>query len=276
MVKANYFSSEGKFEKQIEMPKQFDEKLRVDVIIRAVLAIRSNKRQQYGTTERAGKRYSVSISKRRKDYKGSYGKGISRVAKKTMTKRGGNFMWVGAFAANTVGGRKAFPPKSNKIWKQKINNKERKLAIRSALGACINEHLVKKRGHFFEKLPSVLSNNIEKIEKTKDIFSLLGKMGLEKELDRISITKIRAGVGKTRGRKYKIKKGPLIVVSGECPLIKAASNLQGIDVVIVDKLNTELLAPGCFPGRLTLFSEKAIERLNKEKLFFEREGGQWK
>jgi len=269
MVKANYFSIEGKFEKQIEMPEQFSEDVRKDLIIRAVLAIRANKRQPYGTYERAGKRYSVSISKRRKDYKGSYGKGISRVAKKTMSRSGENFFWVGAFAPNTVGGRRAFPPKANKIWNQRINKKERRLAIRSALAASVNENLVRERGHKFSKLPSIAPGNLEDTSKTKNLIKLLQKIGLKDELERISNLKVRAGTGKNRGRRYKIKKGPLFVVSQDCPLIKAASNIKGVDIVVVNRLNAELLAPGCHAGRLTIYTEKAIERLKKENLFFE-------
>ncbi len=270
MTKANYVGINGNFEKQIELPSQFEEPIREDIIKRAVLAIRANKRQQYGINERAGRRYSVSISKRRRDFKGSYGKGISRVAKKTMNRRGGNFFWVGAFAANTVGGRKAAPPHADRIWKQKINNKERRRAIRSALSASVNELLVRKRGHRFNKLPSVAYGDIEGLGKTKDLIDFLKKIGLKDELSRIYEVKIRAGVGKTRGRKYRSKKGPLIVVGNNCPLIKAASNISGVDIVTIDKLNAELLAPGCHCGRLTIFTEKAIERLKKENLFFEK------
>jgi len=70
-----------------------------------------------------------------------------------------------------------------------------------------------------------------------------------------------------RGRKYKTRKGPLLVVSKECKLLKSAKNIPGLDVVEVSKLNAELLAPGTTMGRLTLFTEAAIEKLEKEKLF---------
>ena len=70
-----------------------------------------------------------------------------------------------------------------------------------------------------------------------------------------------------RGRKYKRKKGMLIVVSDDCKLIKAASNIAGLDVVDVKKINAELLAPGAKPGRLTLWSESALDGMEKEKLF---------
>ena len=45
--------------------------------------------------------------------------------------------WVGAFAPGTVGGRRAHPPKSEKIWSKKINKKENAKAIRSAISATL-------------------------------------------------------------------------------------------------------------------------------------------
>ena len=49
--------------------------------------------------------------------------------------------------------------------------------------------------------------------------------------------------------------------------MKAADNIPGIDVVKVNDINVELLAPGKVPGRLTLWTAGAIEALEKEKLF---------
>ena len=41
----------------------------------------------------------------------------------------------------------------------------------------------------------------------------------------------------------------------------------GVDIVKVNALNAELLAPGCNIGRLTLFTEGAIDKLEKDKMF---------
>jgi len=43
--------------------------------------------------------------------------------------------------------------------------------------------------------------------------------------------------------------------------MKAAKNLAGVDVVLVKDLNVELLAPGCHPGRLTVWTKSAINYL---------------
>ena len=70
-----------------------------------------------------------------------------------------------------------------------------------------------------------------------------------------------------RGRKYKRRKGVLIVASSECPLLKAAKNVPGVDAVEVKAINAELLAPGADAGRVTLWTEKAVQKVAEEKLF---------
>lgn len=266
-MKANFYNEKGEKQKQIDLPIQFNEKIRPDLIKRAVLVIQASKRQPYGAFKFAGQRASAKLSRRRRDYKTAYDKGISRTPRKTTWRRGTQFGWTGAVAPNTVGGRRAHPPKADKIFTEKINSKERKKAIRSALAATLSEEIVKTRGHKFKELPTVLNSKIEEIKKTKQVKDLLLKLGLKEELERTEKKKIRAGKGKSRGRKYKIKKGPLIVVSKNCPLSKAARNIQGLDICTINQLNTEMLAPGIKPGRLTIFTEDAIKTIEKEKLF---------
>ncbi len=251
-----------------ELPKQFNEEYRPDLIQRAVVVLQANKRQPYGANPEAGKRHSAELSRRRRKYRGSYGHGISRVTRKILSRRGTRFFWVGAVSPGTVGGRRAHPPKAEKIWDQKINKKENRKAIRSAISATLNKEIVSERGHKVpENYPFILNSEIEKLEKTKDIKGLLEKLNLKDELTRSAIKKVRAGKGKLRGRKYQRKKGILIVVSDSCPLLKSASNIPGIDVVKVNQLNAELLAPGCMPGRITLFTENAINVMENGKLF---------
>lgn len=266
-MKAEILDIEGKKLKSLELPIQFEEEIRPDIIKRAVLAIQSHKRHIYGSLPKAGQRSSAVLSRRRHNIRSSYGYGISRVPRKALWHRGRQFGWVGAFAPGTIGGRRAHPPKSTKIFDQKINTKERRKAIRSALSATVIKELVAKRGHIFKDIPIIIDSKFETLSKTKEVEDTLGKIGLKEELERTSVRKIKAGKGKTRGNKYSTKKGPLIVVSSNCHLIKSAKNLPGIDICIVDDLNTELLAPGANPGRLTIFTDKALEKLNKEKLF---------
>ena len=261
------YELDGTKSKEIKIPEQFQEPYHPNLIKRAVSVIRSNKRQKYGAADRAGKRSSARVSRRRRDFRGSYGKGISRAPRKVMWRRGTQFSWEGAIAPGTKGGRKAHPPKSEKDFTEKINIKEKRKAMRSALTASLNLDLVKKRNHIFTTYPLFVVDKIENITKTKDLKSTLEKLGLKEELQRVSIKKIRAGKGSVRGRKYKKKIGPLIIVSKKCELTNTGKNLQGVDIKTIDKINTELLAPGTQAGRLTIFTEKAIERMEKEKLF---------
>ncbi len=253
---------------EAELPSQFSEEFRPDLICRAVRSLQSNARQPYGTNPEAGLRHSSKLSKERRHYRGCYGFGISRVNRKILSRRGTRMSWVGAFSPQTRGGRRAHPPKAEKIWDQKINQKENRKAIRSAISATVNRQLVEKRGHKIPaEYPFVIDASLEKTAQTKSLQKVLLSLGFSSELERAAEKKIRAGKGKVRGRKYKQKKSILIVTSEECPIMKAAKNIGGVEAVQVKALNAEVLAPGAHPGRVTLWTKKALEVIEKEKLF---------
>jgi large subunit ribosomal protein L4e len=216
----------------------------------------------------AGGFFSAKVSKRRRDYRGCYGKGISRAPRKVMSKNGSNLNWVGAMAPGTRGGRQAHPPRSAKVWDKKINTKERRKAIRSALSASLDKATVQARGH---KVPSnypfIISKDFENLDKTNKVEEIFNKLGLTEELGRSKERKVRAGKGKMRGRKYQSTIGPLIVVGENCKLTKSCINVAGVDIITVNHINVKMLAPGGIPGRITLFTESAIEKLAKNKLF---------
>lgn len=253
----------------IDLPQQFDEDYRPDLIQRAVLSLQSRARQPYGTDPMAGKKSSAELSRRRRKYRGSYGFGISRVPRKILTRRGTRMYWVGAFAPGTVGGRRAHPPKAEKIWEQKINKTENRKAIRSALAATMNKDLVLARGHKIPKeYPFIISDDFEKIAKTREVMAAFAKLSFGEELERADQKKVRAGKGKLRGRKYKRRVGPLVVVSSdEAQIVKSARNIPGVNVATVDELNADILAPGTHAGRAALFTESAIKRITSEGLF---------
>lgn len=267
-MKVKIFTKEGTESGSIDLPKVFSESFRPDIIRKAVTAIQANKRQPYGASPKAGMRASAELSRRRHDYRGSYGHGISRVPRKIMSRSGTRFNWVAAVAPGTVGGRRAHPPKAEKIYDLKLNKKEKLLAIRSALAASVNKEIVVNRGHKVpETYPFVLDLDFEKIAKTKDLILSLEKLGLDKEIKRTSVKKIRAGKGKMRGRKYQKKVGPLLVTASKTELEKSARNIPGFECITVNSLNAELLAPGSEPGRLVLFSKSAVEMIANEKMF---------
>jgi len=268
-MKVSVFNLKGKIVGKIELPKVFKEAIRPDLIKRAFLAIQSHKRQPYGTDPYAGLRTSAHYHGKRRYRYTMMNRELARLPRIHGDTAPGLFFRVRK-VPQAVKGRRAHPPKVEKIWEEKINKKERLKAIRSALAATAMKDLVMSRGHKVEKieeLPVVVVDDIEKIKKTKELEELLKKIGLDEELEKVKERKVRAGKGKRRGRKYKRKKGPLIVVANDNGIFKAAKNLAGVDVCLVNNLNAELLAPGAMPGRLTIFSKAAIEKLEKENLF---------
>jgi large subunit ribosomal protein L4e len=269
-MQLNILNKENKATGKVALPTQFKEEVRPDLIKRAVLVLQNDARQPYGTDPSAGKRSSARVSKRRHDYKTTYGIGQSRTPRKVMSYRGTRFNWTGAFAPQTVGGRRAHPPKADKVWEQKINTKERKKAIRSALAATMDKELVAARGHKVpEHYPFIIDNEFETISKTKEVKEALLKLGLAADLARAETRKVRAGKGTMRGRKYKQAVSVLIVTGAACELSKAAENVPGVDIITAKELNAEYLAPGTVPGRLTLYTEAAIKAIAEHNLFSE-------
>ena len=267
-MKLKILNQKGEEKGSLNVPNQFSEPVRRDLIKRAVIALQMNNRQAYGAKPDAGKNYSAFLSKRRRKYRGTYGIGQSRTPRKILSRNGTRIYYVGALAPQTVGGRRAHPPKAEKIWTRKINVNENRKAIRSALSATLNKELVIERGHRVPtNYPFVLSTEFNNITKTSDLLKTLETLGFSEELERTKEKKVRAGKGKTRGRKYKRKTGILIVIDKPTELALAATNIPGIDVALVTSLNAYLLAPGTQPGRLTLFTEEAFKKFEEEKLF---------
>jgi large subunit ribosomal protein L4e len=152
-----------------------------------------------------------------------------------------------------------------KVWDQKINKKERIMALKSAIAATIMKDVVVSRGHIVNDiaLPIVVEDNVQDFKKTKDVKAFLEKLGLKEEMERASEKKVRAGKGKARGRKYKKKKSVLFVVSEDKGISKAVKNIPGSDFALVKNLDAELLAPGTHPGRLVIWSETAIRTIGE-------------
>lgn len=251
-----------------DLPNQFHERVRPDIVKRAALSIQSKKRQAYGSDKEAGLKHVTRWRQRNNAYRSQKGKGWSRVPRKIMLGRGMQLHGVGAESPNTRGGRRAHPPKTEKDFAEEINKKERRKAIRSAITATTDEELVKQRHNYEGELPLV-TENLEDIEKTNEFKKKLEELGLEQELERVKEKRIRSGKGANRGRKYKRKVGPLVVVAEDNGIKKAAANLPGVQVSLVDQLNAEILAPGAKPGRLTVWTENSIEKLKQDNLYME-------
>jgi len=190
------------------------------------------------------------------------GHGMSRVprVKGERYARGG----LAGFAPSTVKGRLTFPPTSAKRPYKKINGKELRLAMLSAVAATSSRPLVQARGHRIAsdlELPLVVSDDAEKLTKNSEAEKVLKNMGLWQDVERASERKIRSGKGSVRGHPHKSKISALIVVSKRQGAEKAFGNFSGVRVVEVSNLNVSDLAPGTQPGRLTVWTESAIKGL---------------
>jgi large subunit ribosomal protein L4e len=250
---AKIFDLQGESKGNITLPNVFSTPLRPDVIKRAVLALQSNRLQPQGRDPMAGKRTSA-------ESRGT-GSGTARIPRI----KGGSGR--AAFAPSTVKGRQPHPPRAEKKIVKNIPKKEAKLALFSAIAATAQKETVASRGHRIEAvadIPLIVDNTIEELTKAKQVEEALTKLGVISDITRVRDSRnIRAGKGKHRGRKMKQAVGPLIVVVDNKGLAEAASNVPGVQVTTVTNLNTEMLAPGTHPGRLTLWTNGSIESLDK-------------
>ncbi|TDA31680.1 MAG: 50S ribosomal protein L4 [Hadesarchaea archaeon] len=256
-MKVPVFSLEGSPVGELELPEFFQEEYRPDLIRRAVLSSQTARLQPKGVDPMAGKRTSAE----------TWGKGYGVARVRRVKGRGYPAAGRGAFAPHTVGGRRAHPPKVEKVLKERINRKEKRLALRSAVAATARAELVRSRGHLTEGVPSlplVVEDRLEELSETKRVKEVFQKLGLWKEVERVSSgIKIRAGRGKMRGRRYRSPVGPLVVVSKDRGIKKGAGNLPGVKVVEARNLGVEDLAPGGMPARLTVWTPSALQELGE-------------
>ncbi|MEM0128068.1 MAG: 50S ribosomal protein L4 [Thermoplasmatales archaeon] len=251
---ANILSLEGKVLRALELPDAFRMPLRADLIQRFANAYMSNGRAPYGSYYYSGNR--------RVGHNLGPNHGISRYPRVQGTSRG-------VLLSNARGGRSAFHPVKEKDWHIKINKKEKIIAKLSALSSTADPEIVRRRGHRFtiESLPVILEDKFEKIEKTSEAVEVLKNVGVYDDILRSKEgTKIRAGRGKSRGRKYVTPKSILFVVANKEHVVKAVGNLPGTDVVVPNEINAYVLAPGGHPGRLLVLTESALEDIKRWKI----------
>ncbi len=252
------FNLDGEKIKEIELPSIFGIEIRPDIIRRTYLSQLTARIQPQGRDPLAGLRTSAESW--------GAGHGVARVPR--FKGRGYPAASRAARAVMTVGGVKTKAPRSWKRIRERVNQKERRLAIISSIAATSRIDLVasKHRMGDIKQVPIVLSDELENINKTSSLYALLVKLGLKEELDRNKerFEKIRAGKGKMRGRVRQRSKGPLIIYLKEGSSVsRAARNIPGVEAVALRNLSVIHLAPGGVPGRLTLWTEGALNSLEE-------------
>ena len=282
-IQAKVLGLDGKESHTIDLPTVFQTPFRYDVIHKAYVNLLSHSFQRQGRYPMAGE--VVSAESR------NTGLGIARIARA----KGEGFSRAGQ-AAGVAGirqGRVAHPPESWKNIYKKINNKEKQLALCSAIAATARKDLIERRGHKVSNIPSfpiIVSDGIEDLSKTKDLLNLLRALGLNDELKRLAFSrKRRSGTARRRGRQARSAVSAIIVISSaesdsskndskidvndstinkngrNKNMAKLSGSIRGVDIKQVKDLSVLDFTPGSKPIRLTIFSESAIKELDNLK-----------
>lgn len=250
---------EGKVIESVALPAVFGTPIRNDVINRVYLALQSHSRQPQGRDPLAGERTSAESGHP------PTGRGISRIPR-VKGERYSKSGMAGA-VASTVGGRLPHPPRSEKVIRKQVNKRERYLALASAIAATADNDVVLKRGHkFTAKLPIVVTNNLEKIEKVRELKKFLSTVGADKDLERIE--KRKRKISSSLSKISRNGTGPLFVVSDKSKLDGVAKSMSGISVMRSTDISVLDLAPGSSPGRLTIWTKGALTTLSKNVTSF--------
>jgi large subunit ribosomal protein L4e len=215
-----------------------------------------NRRQAYAVSEKAGHQTSAE----------SWGTG--RAVARIPRVGGGGTQRSGqaAFGNMCRGGRMFAPTKTWRKWHVKINQNQKRYAVASALAASALPSLVLARGHRIEQIqecPLVISSDIESTQKTRAAVDLLKAVAAYPDITKVSNSrKVRAGKGKLRNRRYRQRRGPLVVYAKDEGIVRAFKNVPGVETCPVESLNLLQLAPGGHVGRFIIWTESAIAALD--------------
>ena len=259
-MKSQVYSVSGVKQDEMELPQVFSTPVKREVIQKAYINLESHKFQPKGTHPTAG----MDVVARSNDP--PTGQGSSRIAK--MRGGGGGRQGQAGGVASVRGGRQAHPPKVQKVIYKKLNKKENKLALCSAIAATSSKDLIQARGHKVgsnESFPIIVSDEIESIIKTQELVQTIESLNLTDDLNRLKDRKARTGKSALRGRTKKVGKSILFVVKSSEKLAMAAGAIPGVDVKAANDLSVLDLAPGSTLIRLTVYSKAAIAEIAKIK-----------
>jgi large subunit ribosomal protein L4e len=111
----------------------------------------------------------------------------------------------GAFGNMCRKGRMFAPLKTWRRWHRKVNLRQKRHAVASALAATAITPLVEARGHKVHNVPSlplIIDDKAEGIEKTKDAYALLKRIGAFDDVQRVADSiALRPGKGKLRNKR---------------------------------------------------------------------------
>ncbi|MBW0491287.1 hypothetical protein O181_031002 [Austropuccinia psidii MF-1] len=253
----NVRNPSGESSSTVPLPAVFTAPIRNDVVQAIHKNLAKNNRQAYAVSHKAGEQTSAE----------SWGTGRA-VARIPRVGGGGTHRsGQAAFGNMCRGGRMFAPTKIWRRWHVKTNLKQRRYATVSAIAATAVPSLVLARGHRIEKIqevPLVISDEVESISKTKEAVAILKTFQAYADVVKVSNSrKTRAGKGKMRGRRYRQRRGPLVIYNEDKGITRAFRNLPGVELASVHRLNLLQLAPGGHIGRFCIWTQGAFAQLDE-------------
>jgi len=256
-VSVYQFDDPSKKSGSVKMPSVLTSPLRPDLVRYIHTNVSKNRRQAISVGAKVG--YETAAE--------SWGTGRA-VARIPRAPGGGTHRaGQGAFGNMCRGGGMFCPTKTWRRWHRRVNVTQKRHAVATALAASSLPPLVMARGHRIgevSELPLVVSDGFESVQKTKEAVETLKKLGASQELQRVlDSKKIRAGKGKMRNRRYKMRCGPLVIYNEDNGITRALRNIPGVEMACVTRLNILRLAPGGHFGRFVIWTEGAFKKLQE-------------
>ncbi len=251
MRETDVLSLEGKATGKITLPGIFDEAIRPELVMRAVIAENTRTLQPQGHYLLAGMQTTARYYGKMSSYR--TGRHMGR-AIRPREKLGGGVQGKVRRIPSSRTGKRAHPHMIEKQLIEAMNKKEYQKALASAISATM---AASPSGH----KPLVVSNDIESVRKTKEMLKIFNNLGLRTELEK---SKPRIRKGPRRSAKVKrYRKSVLLVISKEDRALAAARNIKGVDACTTSTITANLLAPGGVPGRKAIWSEQAIKAITE-------------
>merc|ERR1712000_598071 len=246
----------------LPLPAVFSSPIRPDIVQTVHTGMAKNKRQPYAVSEKAGEQTSAE----------SWGTGRAVARIPRVSGGGTHRAGQAAFGNQCRSGRMFAPTKVWRKWHQKINLGQKRFATASAIAASSVPALLLARGHRISTVPEVplvvSSKAVEgaALVKTSAAVALLKAVGAGPDIVKVQKSrKLRAGKGKMRNRRHRMRRGPLVVYNPETDgkeLVRAFRNIPGVETSSVFALNLLQLAPGGHLGRFIIWTSSAFGALD--------------
>jgi large subunit ribosomal protein L4e len=240
----------------IKMPAVYRAPIRNDLVNFIHNEMRRNSMQGRGVSKVAGVQVSAE----------SWGTGRA-VARIPRVRGGGTHRSGQAAYGNFCRGGHMFAPlKTWRKFHRRINIKQKRYALCSAIAASGIPALSLARGHAIEEVPEfplVVSDSVEEVKKTKQAVEVLKSLKAWNDIKKVKASeRWRAGIGKMRNRRNIRKRGPIIIYKNDNGITRAFRNIPGITLIPVQRLNLLKLAPGGHLGRFAIWTESAFKSLD--------------